>query len=255
MNLRSVSPSIAVAVLVALGTGTAAQALPLGDRASVELFVGGNAGVPGAFNGGTTRLQDTSNGNIAYDRVGFDSAYDHRYTGGAELDYAFDSRLSGFARASYAQFDGRDREVGAFYGNGARMPITAQFEDDSTRALDVGARYMFAPEARFRPFVGVALGASDLSSSRAVVSNPSASAATRVELAKGGTVFEQRLETGVQFSPLPNFDLRLTAAASHLGGQKASDDPNLALLGIAPTHSTVGARWEYPAEVGAVWHF
>jgi hypothetical protein len=103
--------------------------------------------------------------------------------------------------------------------------------------------------------VGVALGASDLSSTRAVIDNPAAGGATRVELAKGGTVFEQRLETGVQFSPLHNFDIRLTAAASHLGGQKASDDPHLALLGVAPSHGTVGTRWDYPAELGAVWHF
>ena len=121
--------------------------------------------------------------------------------------------------------------------------------------LQLGARYTFAPEARVRPFVGVALGASDLSATRAMIDDPASGGATRVELAKGVTVFEQRFETGVQFSPMDNFDIRLTAAASHLGGQKASDDPNLALLGVAPSHSTVGARWTYPAELGAVWHF
>lgn len=251
MNPRSLSLFVAVA----LGASAASQALPLGDRASVELFVGGNAGVPGSFSDGSTRLQSTADGDIAFDRIHFDDAYDHRYTGGAELDYAFDSRLSGFARASYAQFNGQKREVGALFGDDGRVPVNAQFEDNSTRQLDLGARYTFAPEARFRPFVGVALGASDLSATRAMIDNPTSGGATRVELAKGGTVFEQRVETGVQFSPMPNFDLRLTAAASHLGGQKASDDPNLALLGVAPSHSTVGARWDYPAELGAVWHF
>lgn len=252
MNNRSVSLLVCI---VLLGGGTAAQAWPLGERASVELFAGANAGMPGSFNDGDTRLQTTAAGDIAFDRVHFDSAYDNRYTGGAEFDYAFDSRLSGFARATYAQFDGQSREVGALFGNDGRVPVKAQFEDNSLRQLDLGARYTFAPEARVRPFVGVALGASDLSATRAMIDNPAAGGATRVELAKGGTVFEQRLETGVQYSPMPNFDLRLTAAASHLGGQKASDDPNLALLGVAPSHSTVGARWGYPAELGAVWHF
>ena len=237
------------------GGATAAQALPLGDRASVELFAGGNAGVPGSFSDGSTRLQNTADGDIAFDRVHFDSAYDNRYIGGAEFDYAFDSRLSGFARASYAQFDGQKREVGALFGDNGRVPVSAQFEDNRSRQLDLGARYTFAPDSRIRPFVGVALGAADLSATRAMIDNPTAAAPTRVELARGGTVFEQRLETGVQFSPLDNFDIRLTAAASHLGGQKASDDPNLALLGVAPSHSTVGARWDYPAELGAVWHF
>jgi len=251
MNPRSLS----MLIIAALGGATAAQALPLSDRASVELFAGGNAGVPGSFSDGTTKLQNTTDGDIAFDRVHFDSAYDNRYTGGAEFDYAFDSRLSGFARASYAQFDGRSREVGALFGNDGRVPVNAQFEDNSSRQLDLGARYTFAPESRFRPFVGLALGASDLSATRAMIDNPTSTTPTRVELAKGGTVFEQRLETGVQFSPMDNFDIRLTAAASHLGGQKASDDPNLALLGVVPSHSTIGARWDYPAELGAVWHF
>jgi hypothetical protein len=252
MNPRSISFFVAVALV---GGAAAAQALPLGDNASVELFVGGNAGVPGSFSVGTTRLVDSAGGDVTYDRVHFDNAYDHRYTGGAEFDYAFDSRLSGFARASYAQFNGEKHEVGTLFGDDGRVPINAQFEDNSTRQFDLGARYMFTPEARFRPFVGLALGASDLSATRAMIDNPASGGATRVELAKGGTVFEQRLETGVQFSPMPNFDLRLTAAASHLGGQKASDDPNLALLGLAASHSTIGTRWDYPAELGAVWHF
>jgi len=251
MNTRTLSFFVAVA----LGGGAAAsQALPLGDRASVELFAGGNAGVPGSFSDGGTHLQNAPEGSIAFDRIDFSSAYDHRYTGGAEFDYAFDSSLTGFARATYAQFNGRDREVGGVFSDGARTPVDAQFADNSTRAIDLGARYTFAPGARLRPFVGLGLGAPDLSATRAMIDIPAASA-TRVELAKGGTVFEQRLETGVQFSPMPNFDLRLTAAASHLGGQKASDDPNLALLGVVPSHSTIGARWDYPAELGAVWHF
>lgn len=252
MNPRTLS----ICIAIALGAGaTAAQALPLSDRASVELFAGGNAGVAGSFSDGSKQLQNTSDGDIAFDRVHFDDAYNNRYTGGAEFDYAFDSRLSGFARASYAEFNGQSREVGALFGDNGRVPVNAQFEDNSSRQLDLGARYTFAPESRIRPFVGLALGASDLSATRAMIDNPTASGPTRVMLAKGGTVFEQRVETGLQFSPMDNFDIRLTAAASHLGGQKASDDPNLALLGVTPSHSTVGARWNYPAELGAVWHF
>jgi hypothetical protein len=251
MNPRTLSFFIAVA----LGGAAAAQAVPLGDRASVELFVGGNAGLPGSFSDGSTHLQNTTTGDIAYDRVHFDDAYDHRYTGGAEFDYAIDSNLAAYARASYAEFNGERHEVGSLFGDDGRVPINAQFEDNTQRQLDLGARYTFSPEARLRPFVGLALGASDLSATRAMIDNPAEGGATRVMLAKGGTVFEQRLETGVQFSPLDNFDIRLTAAASHLGGQKASDDPNLALLGVAPSHSTIGTRWSYPAELGAVWHF
>ena len=252
MNPRSLSLCIAVALA---GGAVAAQAVPLSDSASVELFVGGNAGIPGSFSDGPTHLVNTTAGDISYDRVHFDNAYDHRYTGGAEFDYAFSPNVSTYARASYAEFNGEKHEIGSLFGDNGKVPINAQFEDNTQRQLDLGARYTFSPESRFRPFVGLALGASDLSATRAMIDNPVEGGTTRVMLAKGGTVFEQRLETGVQFSPLDNFDIRLTAAASHLGGQKASDDPNLALLGVTPTHSTVGTRWDYPAELGAVWHF
>jgi hypothetical protein len=251
MNHKSIS--ILVGVAIACGAVTA-QAEPLGDNFSVELFAGGNAGVPGSFSDGHKTLDPQPAGSVAYDRVDFKSVYDNRYTGGIELGYAFNDQLTSFARAGYSQFDGRTREVGQSFGDDGRAPVIAQFGDGNMRSLDLGARYTFAPAASLRPFLGVGLGASDLSSTRAMIDNP-AGGATRVELAKGGTVFEQRVETGLQYSPAANFDLRLTAAASHLGGQKASDDPNLALLGVAPSHSTVGARWDYPAELGAVYHF
>ncbi|HTU66519.1 MAG TPA: hypothetical protein VMF52_11260 [Steroidobacteraceae bacterium] len=243
-----------IAVALACGAAGAAQALPLSDQTSVELFVGGNTVMPGSFHDGSSAPLDSApGGDIAFDRVHFDSAYDNRYAAGAELDYAVDDRLTGFARAAYSQFDGRSRDVGSQITGEGRVPIGANFDDNHMRQLDLGARYTFAPGARLRPFVGLGLGAADLAATRATIDE--SGTATRVELAKGGTVFEQRVETGLQFSPLPNFDLRLTAAALHLGGQHASDDPNLDLLGISPSRSTVGSRWDYPAELGAVWHF
>ena len=251
MNSRNLSFFVAVALA---GGAASAQAVPLGDHASVELFAGGNAGMPGAFSARKTTIAPAAGGDIVFDHVDFSSAYSNRYIGGAEFDYAVDSHLSGFARAAYSQFDGRSREVGSTLANDGRMPIDAHFADNSMRQIDLGARYTFAPGARLRPFVGLGLGASDLAATRASIDIP-VGGASRVELAKGGTVFEQRLETGLQYSPVRNFDLRLTAAASHLGGQRASDDPNLELLGVAPTHSTVSSRWDYPAELGAVYHF
>jgi hypothetical protein len=69
-------------------------------------------------------------------------------------------------------------------------------------------------------------------------------------------VFSQRLETGVQYSPMNNFDVRLTAAATHAENGRPSGDPNLAMLGLAEDNrSLVRGHWDFPAEVGAVWHF
>ena len=126
---------------------------------------------------------------------------------------------------------------------------TRSFGDADSRELDLGARYTFAMGEKWRPFIGAALGAERVSDTHAMVAN------TRVALGKADTVFQQRVETGLQYSPMRNFDLRLTAAANHVNGGDASNDPNLGLLGLDSVHTGVQAHWDYPAEIGAVWHF
>jgi len=244
-----------IAIAFACGAA-AAQASPFVDNTSVELFVGGNAVTPGSFRAAHAPLASEAGGNAVYDSLGFSGVYDHRYSGGGELDYAFDEHFIGFARAAYAQFDGTNHEIGQFFSDTAgRLPINASFDDTSTRELSLGARYAFSPGARFRPFVGLALGAADLSATRASIENPNTGVMTPVELGRGGSVLEQRIETGLSYSPVRNFDLRLTAAATHLDSQKPSNDPNLALLGLNAQHGDVPGHWDYPAELGAVWHF
>jgi opacity protein-like surface antigen len=245
--------SLLVAAALA-GGAAAAQATPLGEHASIELFAGANVGMPGSFRGSPDMTTPT--GTTNYDHLDFSGAYDHRYTGGAEFDYAFDSRLSAYARAAYSRFNGTEENIGTFLSNTAGVvPVTARFDDNSMRQLDLGARYTFAPGARFRPFIGLGLGAAELSATRANVDNAAGGGTLNVELGRANTVLEERLETGLQYSPMRNLDLRLTAAASHLGGQRPSNDPNLAVLGIDSPHGDVPGRWEYPAELGAVWHF
>lgn len=249
------SPSIAVFVALALAAGAAAaQAEPITDRLSVELFAGENVGVPGSFRP-DGMSPAPGGGSRDYDHFNFSSAYDHRYTGGAELDYSFDERLSGYARAAYSSFNGESHQIGELLTDGPSTPINARFGDTSMRQLDIGARYTFAPGAKLRPFLGAGVGAAELSATRANIDDVVAGGTKNVELGRANTVLTERLETGLQYSPMRNLDLRLTAAASHFAKQKASDDPAQAELGIAAGHGDVPGRWEYPAELGAVWHF
>ena len=100
------SRSIAFFVSLALAGGAAAaQAESLSDHFSVELFAGENVGMPGSFR--ADKPPAGENPSREYGQLDFSSAYDHRYTGGAELDYSFDERLTGFARAAYSSFNGR----------------------------------------------------------------------------------------------------------------------------------------------------
>jgi opacity protein-like surface antigen len=250
------SRSLAFFVALALAGGAAAaQADSLRDHFSVELFAGENVGVPGSFRADRMPVTAENPDNRVYGEFDFSSAYDHRYTGGAELDYAFDERLTAFARAAYSRFDGRSHEIGALFTDDGDTPITARFGDNSMRQLDIGGRYTFAPGAKLRPFLGAGVGVAELSATRANIDNVVGGGTLNVELGRANRVLTERLETGLQYSPLQNLDLRLTAAASHFAKQRPSEDPNLGELGIEAGHGEVPGRWEYPAELGAVWHF
>jgi hypothetical protein len=70
--------------------------------------------------------------------------------------------------------------------------VKATFEDTSTREYDLGARYTFMPDSKWRPFVGAALGATHLAAARADFPNLDGSGTTRVTLGESDTVFSQR---------------------------------------------------------------
>ncbi|MEJ0085556.1 MAG: hypothetical protein WDO72_07735 [Pseudomonadota bacterium] len=256
MNNRTTALSVFAAACAA--AASAAHAAPLTDNLSIEMFAGGNAAMPGSFRGQTLPLETADPaGSTVYHDLKFADAYDQRYTAGAELDYAFNPRITAFGRAAYSQFDGSTHEIGRFEPEApaAFESVNARFHDTATREFDLGTRYTFAPGAKLRPFVGAAVGATRLSATRAEFDHVSDTGRTPVELSRAATVFQQRVETGLQYSPMENFDLRLTAAASHLDAGRRSDDPNLAAVGLDSAHGELRGHWDYPAELGAVWHF
>jgi hypothetical protein len=253
MNARSTS-LLCVALVAA---GGAARADEFRQHASFALFAGGNAAMPGSFRGQTVPF-DTGEpaGAIVYHDLKFDDAYDHQYTMGGEFDYAFSPSLTGFGRVGYANFDGKQERVGTFTSAATEQsPVLARFEDTNTREYDLGARYTFMPGSSWRPFVGAALGATHLSSAKADFPNLDGSGTTRVTLGESDMVFSQRAELGLQFAPMRNFDLRLSAAADHVDADTKSSDPNLALVGLSNTNAEERNHWDYPVELAAVWNF
>src|SRR5262245_51469835 len=144
MNARSTSMLMALA----LGAGAAARADDFAKHASFAVFAGGNADMPGSFRGQTAPLQ-TGDGSLAYDDLKFEDAYDNRYTMGAEFDYAFTPQVTGYGRFTYAQFDGREHQVGNLFSDSAGVvPVTGNFDDTATHEYDLGARYTFMPGSK-----------------------------------------------------------------------------------------------------------
>jgi hypothetical protein len=245
MKPRTSSSLFAAACVAA---ASAAHALPLSDRASFELFAGGNLATSGSFRGPMNI--NGADGLTHYDSLDFDDAFRHDLTAGGEFDYNVDPHVTAYARAAWSDFTGQTRKIGSTSSQlTGSTPIDATFGDAHSSELNLGARYTFSEGEKWRPFVGAALGATLMSETHAMVGS------TRVEIGKADTAFMQRLETGLQYSPKDNFDLRLTAAANHTEGGHSADDPNLALLGLDSSNSSIHAHWTYPAEVGAVWHF
>ena len=255
MNSRSVS----LLILAVAGVSTAANADSFGERSSIVLFAGGNAEMPGSFRSQTVPFETTEPaGSTVYHDLKFSDAYNDRYTTGAEFDYAVMPNLQAFGRFAYQAFHGQLVRVGEFNSDDLEttdVPVNAQFDDTNTQEYDLGARYDFAAFDGIRPFVGLALGAEHLGATRAEFHNAGDTGTTKVVLGEADTVFHQRVETGLQFSPGRSFDLRLSVAANHVDADTRSSDPDLALVGLDNTQADVRSHWEYPVELGGVWKF
>jgi Outer membrane protein beta-barrel domain len=258
MNSRSASKLLVPGVVATLAVAAAAaHADDTGSRFGIVLFGGGNAAMPGSFRGQTVPYDSIDPaGSIVYHDLKFADAYNDRYTLGTEFDYAVMPNLSAYGRFAYQNFNGQNVHVGEFTGTDFNMqPVLAQFQDTNTQEYDIGARYNFGMMGAVQPFFGLALGAEHLGATRADFQNVSGTGTTNVVLGQADTVFHQRLETGLQFSPADKFDLRLSVAANHVDADTKSNDPNLALVGLDNTMADVRSHWEYPVEFGGVWKF
>lgn len=254
--MKSRTFSIMCALTIA-GASAAANADSFAQRSSVAVFIGGNAAMPGSFRGQTVPFDTVDPaGSTVYHDLKFSDAYNDAYVTGAEFDYEVMHNLTAYGRFAYQNFSGQDVHVGEFTSNDfATAPLHAQFSDTDAQEYDIGARYLFNTSAGIRPYVGLALGAEHLGATRAEFRNVDGSGSTKVTLGEADTVFHQSVETGLQFSPAPSFDLRLSVAANHVDADTRSSDPNLALVGLDNTQADVRSHWDYPVELGGVWKF
>ncbi|HEV8442729.1 MAG TPA: hypothetical protein VGQ27_04585 [Steroidobacteraceae bacterium] len=241
-----------------VGIGAAARADSFGERSSVAFFVGANAEMPGSFRGQTVPFETSDpGGSTVYHDLRFSDAYDNRYTTGAEFDYAVDPNITAYGRFAYQVFHGQNIQVGTWQSDDLSdsHPVNAKFSDTHAQEYDIGARYLFGMFDGVTPFFGIAVGAEHLAAARADFINVSGTGSTNVTLGQADTVFHQRAETGLQFSPGQSVDFRLTVAANHVDADSKSNDPNLALVGLDPTEAVYRHHWDYPVEFGAALRF
>lgn len=196
-------------------------------------------------------------GTLRLEKLQYEDLFKRKYDVGLELDYALNDQLQTYGRFSYEGLGGRSRHIGGLTSDAlpAGVPVDANFADADNKSLEIGTRYFWNTGTAWRPFAGVALGATRLGAIRADIFSPSADINLRdVRFTRSGTVFSQSAETGVEYDAGNNFGVRFSVNADHTGNPQAANDPALAGLGINPGHDAE-ARWSFPVSLAATYRF
>lgn len=265
MNTRHVR--FLAALALAGGAARGAYAADTDSPWTMSIYGGDAVGVSGRLRApGTSSITDLGtvdpvltgeSGTLTLDKLRYDDLFRHRYDTGLELGYAFSDNLQSYGRFSYDGLTGRSRRIGSLTidGTSSPTPLDARFADADNMSFDVGTRYFFTTNSPWRPYAGAALGATHLDAMRATLTVPDTTLdLTNLRFTRPGTVFNQSVETGVEYNPSSTFGVRFSVDADHFGAPKSAHDPSLAELGLDSSHDAEG-RWTFPVAVAATYHF
>jgi len=196
-------------------------------------------------------------GSLTLNNVSYDDIFRHRHDLGFELGYAFTPNVAGFARATYSGLAGQNLTIGSLSSNAfeSPQPLNASFEDANSWALEVGSRYYWPTASSWRPFAGIALGATRMDALTAALQVPGTDIdMPDVHFTRAGISFTQDVEGGIQYAPNRNFGLSFAVSAEHMGNLPESSDPDLINLGIDTTRDSED-RWSFPITLTASYRF
>jgi hypothetical protein len=138
---------------------------------------------------------------------------------------------------------------------GAPAAVRAHFAEANNMSFELGSRYFWPTGTDWKPFAGLALGATHLDAMTATLfSTALATDLNDLRFTRGGTVFSQSVQTGVDYTPNSSFGLRFAVDADHIGKPPNGDDPRLAELGFGP-NDEARSFWSFPVSVAASFHF
>jgi opacity protein-like surface antigen len=265
MKYRSVQILTAVALIA--GAARTASAADQSGAWSLSILGGDSVGESGSLRSpGRTTITDLgsldpalagASGTLSLDRLKYEDLFKRRFDTGLELDYSFTDNLQTYGRFSYESLGGRTRGLGELSGEAITSPtfVTARFADEDNSSLELGSRYYWSTGSNWRPFAGVALGATHMDAIRASLATPTALPdLNNLRFTRTGTVFSQSAETGVEYNPTQEFGVRLSLDASHFGAPPSADDARLTGLGFNPGDDARG-RWSFPVAIAANYHF
>lgn len=198
-----------------------------------------------------------ASGTLNLDKLRYEDLFRRRFDTGLELDYSFDPNLQTYGRFNYESLGGKTRQAGLLSSDVLNGPaaIDAHFSNADNMTLELGSRYFWQTGTDWRPFAGAALGATHLDAIRASFASPDIGVdLPNAQFTRSGVVFSQSLETGVEYSPDPNFGMRLSLNADHVGAPRSADSSELTDLGFDAGHDA-HSRWSFPVSIAAAYHF
>ena len=265
MKTRSIQILTALAMIA--GAARTASAADQSGAWSLSILGGDSIGESGSLRSPTqTTIADLgsldsslagASGTLSLDKLKYEDLFKRRFDTGLELDYSFSDSLQTYGRFGYESLGGRTRDIGELSGDAITSPtaITARFADQDNSSLEIGSRYYWPTGTSWRPFAGVALGATHMDGMRAsLTSTTAAPDLQNLRFTRSSTMFSQSLETGVEYAPSNEFGVRLSLDANHIGAPPSADDTRLAALGFDASDDA-RSRWSFPLAVAASYHF
>jgi hypothetical protein len=265
MKFRSMQ-SLAVMSLVAGATRVATAAEPASPW-SLSISGGDSIGESGALRSPiSTTFSDLgtldpalsgSSGTLRLDKLRYEDVFRRRFDTGLELDYSFNDNLQSYGRFGYTSLGAHESTIGALESTAIGSPeaVRAHFAEANNMSFELGSRYLWMTGTAWKPFAGFSLGATHLDAMTATLSAPDLTTDLNdLRFTRGGTVFSQSLQTGVDYTPNEAFDLRFAIDADHFGKPSNGDDPRLTSLGFGP-NDDARSFWSFPVSVAAAFHF
>lgn len=170
----------------------------------------------------------------------------------AELAYRFTEKLEPFARLSYSQLRGeKHAHIGEVYVAGQTRPETvrAKFDDMSSWAFGLGARYFFVESGSLKSYVAGTVGVNraDELHGHVLVDNQLTPASRRI-LLPGESRFNAGVELGVSYALAERTELRFSIGADYRNARH-EDSHAYEGLGISPVRVT-DQQWFLPIDLG-----
>jgi hypothetical protein len=202
-------------------------------------------------------LSGTS-GTLRLDKLQYEDLFRRRFDTGLELDYSFNDNLQSFGRFGYTSLGGRTTTLGQLEGGpgfDSLAAVRAHWADADNMSFQLGSRYFFSTGSDWRPFAGLAIGATHLDAMRASLTSTDLSTGlNNLHFTRSGTVFSQSLQTGVEYTPTAALGLRFGVDVDHVGRPHDTVDPQLEALGYGP-NDQAHSMWSIPVSIAANYRF